>query len=345
MVFQKKTNSPDQLIGARLSPHHLVKCISSGVPSIDALLLGGGVPLGYSVTVVSDQPRTYSTVLHKFFASEGIESGHVVIVAGKGARLLASDLPTSTDQQEKSAVHDQKLKIAWAYQNQPQVANEPKTGGATRFGHYWDIAVTRDYETIKDNLVLIEPTDFDKAEDFERAVLEAVKMAKDKFPNRVIRLNMLDCGDIMWTKNEKLTRLLLRLRSITADSNVVTLATCAPSLSPVMVPFSDVAFSLENFIVKQSPFQGTYDGLLELSKLIQVGLRPFQPKVSQFGFKLKRKKFFVEALHLPPDFEEVKSSGCSSSSTSACSSSSSSTGNGGCCGSGGTTSKESSLDF
>ena len=36
-----------------------------------------------------------------------------------------------------------------------------------------------------------------------------------------------------------------------------------------MVPFSDVAFSLENFIVKQSPFQGTYDGLLELSKLIQ----------------------------------------------------------------------------
>ena len=111
MVFQKKTTSQDQLAGARLSPHHLVKCISTGVPSIDALLLGGGVPLGYSVTVVSDQPRTYSTVLHKFFTSEGIESGQFVIVAGKGARSLANDLPTSTDQQEKSAVHDQKLKI------------------------------------------------------------------------------------------------------------------------------------------------------------------------------------------------------------------------------------------
>ena len=63
--------------------------------------------------------------------------------------------------------------------------------------------------------------------------------------------------------------MLLRLRAVSADSNVVTLATCAPSLSSLMVPFSDVAFSLENFIVKQSTFQGTYDGLLELNKLIQ----------------------------------------------------------------------------
>ena len=80
MVFQKKSTHNDQLIGARVSPHHLVKCISTGVPSIDTLLLGGGLPLGYTMTVVSDQPRTYGSVLHKFYASEGIESDNLVII-------------------------------------------------------------------------------------------------------------------------------------------------------------------------------------------------------------------------------------------------------------------------
>ena len=195
MVFQKKTSNQEQLIGARVSPHHLVKCISTGVPSIDTLLLGGGLPLGYSLTIVSDQPRTYASVLHKFYASEGIEADNLVIIAGKGATQLANDLPTSTDQQEKSAVHDEKLKIAWAYQKQPVV---PQPTGTKRFGHYWDIAVTRDLEKIKKNLILIEPNQFDSAETFQKSILEQVKNAKEKNPNKVIRLNLLDCGDILW---------------------------------------------------------------------------------------------------------------------------------------------------
>ena len=137
----------------------------------------------------------------------------------------------------------------------------------------------------------------------------------------------------------------------------MTVVSCAPLLSQMMIQFSDVAVSLENFVVKKSPFQGTYDGILELNKLIQgtdleflcnfrrfyavkplkVGLRPFQPKVSTFGFKLKRKKFYVEALHLPPDFEEVKTSSCSTASS--CSGGQNDTG---CCGS---SKKDSSIDF
>ena len=83
MVFQKKSTQNDQLTGARVSPHHLVKCISTGVPSIDTLLLGGGLPLGYTMTVVSDQPRTYGSVLHKFYASEGIESDNLVVIGNQ----------------------------------------------------------------------------------------------------------------------------------------------------------------------------------------------------------------------------------------------------------------------
>ena len=165
------------------------------------------------------------------------------------------------------------------------------------------------------------------------------------------------------SKKEKLARFLIKLRSITAESNIVTVVSCAPLLSQMMIQFSDVAISLENFVVKKSPFQGTYDGILELNKLIQgtvhelklslryssdlifchrpkpliVGLRPFQPKVSTFGFKLKRKKFYVEALHLPPDFEEVKTTSCSTASS--CSGNQNDTS---CCGS---SKKDSPIDF
>ena len=54
-----------------------------------------------------------------------------------------------------------------------------------------------------------------------------------------------------------------------------------------MVQFSDVAFSLENFVVKKSPFQGTYDGILELNKLIQ-GMISFLFQISRL--KILRKK-------------------------------------------------------
>ena len=146
-----------EIKGLKTSPNHLVKCASTGVPSIDTLLLGGGLPVGYILSVVADEPRIYSYILHKFFSSEecfvivpkllsgihwpklvgpglkdspvesfkmvrtyeikklkkGIEAENVIFVAGKGSKSFFTDLPTSTDQQEKAQVQDEKLKIAW----------------------------------------------------------------------------------------------------------------------------------------------------------------------------------------------------------------------------------------
>ena len=59
-----------EIKGLKTSPNHLVKCASTGVPSIDTLLLGGGLPVGYILSVVADEPRIYSYILHKFFSSE-----------------------------------------------------------------------------------------------------------------------------------------------------------------------------------------------------------------------------------------------------------------------------------
>ena len=64
-------------------------------------------------------------------------------------------------------------------------------------------------------------------------------------------------------------------------------------------------------------------------------MRPFQPKTSSFGFKLKRKKFYIESLHLPPDFEEDKTEKTTGCGTPAPSSGGNSGASGGCCGSSG----------
>jgi hypothetical protein len=69
---------------------------------------------------------------------------------------------------------------------------------------------------------------------------------------------------------------------------------------------SDCQLKLSNFLIRESQFRGTYDGTIDVCKMVQVGIRPFQPTVKTFGFKLKRKKFNVEPLHLPPDFDEGK---------------------------------------
>ena len=116
-VSRDQKNLNLEIKGVRTSPNLLVKCVSSGVPSIDTFLLGGGLPVGFILGIISDQPRIYSLILQKFFAAEGIEAENVIFIAGKGAKKFPDEIPTSTDQQDKASMQDtqsqEKLKIAW----------------------------------------------------------------------------------------------------------------------------------------------------------------------------------------------------------------------------------------
>jgi len=334
-----------EIKGLKTSPNHLVKCASTGVPSIDTLLLGGGLPVGYILSVVADEPRIYSYILHKFFSSEGIEAENVIFVAGKGSKSFFTDLPTSTDQQEKAQVQDEKLKIAWAYQNKKAELNGPELrvppvglggpGGTSRYGHYWDIAAPRDVNQIKCPIISIEPTDYNGSKEFCSAILNQLEaVIKEHAETKLIRINFLDFGDILWPKGVELFQFLMKLRKLTSDRNVVTFITVPRTMETAICQFSDAQFKMSNFVVNQSHFKSIYDGIIDLTKMVQVGLRPFQPKTSSFGFKLKRKKFYIESLHLPPDFEEDKIEKTTGCGTPAPSSGGSAAG-GGCCGSSG----------
>ncbi|KAH0551817.1 elongator complex protein 4 [Cotesia glomerata] len=85
---------------------------------------------------------------------------------------------------------------------------------------------------------------------------------------------------------------------------------------------SDTAIALESFAgssKETNPIFKDYHGLLYVKKLSAINtLAPHCPESYDLAFKMRRKKFVIEILHLPPDFgeekeEKVTSFGCGSS--------------------------------
>lgn len=99
---------------------------SSGVPSLDDVL-GGGIQLGSSLTVLNPDPHSAHTdLLQKYFIAQGLFNGHHTYVFDCGARDLintcmwcpSSNSPTKvlTDDEE-AGKEDDKVKIAWRYES------------------------------------------------------------------------------------------------------------------------------------------------------------------------------------------------------------------------------------
>lgn len=66
----------------------------------------------------------------------------------------------------------------------------------------------------------------------------------------------------------------------------------------------DFSIGLESFaemdLMDTNPYKD-YHGIVHLHKLAAVNtLSAFTPKITDLGFKLRRKKFVIEKLHLPP---------------------------------------------
>lgn len=66
----------------------------------------------------------------------------------------------------------------------------------------------------------------------------------------------------------------------------------------------DFSIGLESFaemeMDKPNPYKD-YHGVVHLHKISAVNtLNAFTPKITDLGFKLRRKKFVIEKLHLPP---------------------------------------------
>jgi elongator complex protein 4 len=138
----------------------------------------------------------------------------------------------------------------------------------------------------------------------------------------VLRVAVQSLGTPIWNNgvipsNNSLPIFLHKLRALLRQSYAVALLTAPTELLEELGNARDVE-RLCDSVVRLEAFEGSdkesnplykdYHGLFHFVKLPRINaMLPCQPETLDLAFKLKRKRFSIEKLHLPPDLSETVS--------------------------------------
>ncbi|KAF3686339.1 Elongator complex protein 4 [Channa argus] len=236
------------------------------------------------------------------------------------------------------------MKIAWRYQNLPKV--QSALASSSRFGHYYDVSKTMEPEIrqaakchrfyLPEHPTQSSPTHSAVIESYS-ALLKSVQevihregfdvaapMSKSR---NILRIGLHSLGSALWgddltcqdspTHRHALTTLLYGLRALLRSSLSVAVVT-VPShliqdraLMGSITRLCDNAIALESFKGSERethPLYKDYHGLLHVRQVPHLNCLASQlPDHKDLAFKLKRKQFSIERLHLPPDLSETVS--------------------------------------
>ncbi|XP_075423447.1 elongator complex protein 4 isoform X2 [Ascaphus truei] len=333
--------------GSRPSARHGQLLLSCGVPALDHVL-GGGLAIGTLLLIEEDTYSTYSHLLLKYFLAEGVVNGHEVFVASanEDPTDILQDLPAplineipkqgdgvNTQAAAASAPDSQDtMKIAWRYQNLPQVQSVPIY--PSRFGHYYDVSKTMPPEMLWaakcHHFYLPQRMSWDQK-------LRVCKMACDYNPllesiqrvihqegfdgsnpqkrqKNVLRIGIQSLGSVLWGDDicsedhpqnlHSLTRFLYALRGLLRMSLSVCVITVPTHLIQNKAitlrvrNLSDTVVGLESFIGSEretNPLYKDYHGLLHVHQIPRLNsLISDVSDTKDLAFKLKRKLFTIE---------------------------------------------------
>ncbi|KAK2913425.1 hypothetical protein Q8A67_001824 [Cirrhinus molitorella] len=235
------------------------------------------------------------------------------------------------------------MKIAWRYQNQPRV--QTALASSVRFGHYYDVSKTMEPELrqaakchsfyqLQETPVTTGSSPLPSP---YLALLKSIQtvIRKEGFDGsapqskvrNVLRLGLHSLGSVLWGDDvcckdnpahcHALTTFLYALRGLLRTSLSVAMVTIPSHLiqnRAVMgriIKLSDTAIALESFRGSEketNPLYKDYHGLLHVRQLPRLNCLSCEvPDTKDLAFKLKRKQFTIERLHLPPDLSETVS--------------------------------------
>lgn len=139
--------------GVRPSPLTSHSVTSTGTTSLDDLLGGhAGLALGSSLLIEESGTTDFAGALLRFYAAEGICQGHIVHIVGVGDGWVR-ELPGVAEERGerkvgKSSSEDEKMKIAWRYENLGQAGER---GASLGIGHsesrHYDISINVDFDS------------------------------------------------------------------------------------------------------------------------------------------------------------------------------------------------------
>lgn len=314
---------------------------SSGVPDLD-ILLGGGLAIGTVLVLEEDLSGNYSKLLLKYFLSEGLVHNHSLVVTNSGVdgksivqNLPSFDLKAPVDESVPKT-EDDKMKIAWRYQNKNTTKENYNNFGAN--GHSFNLLKTVSNEVLEK--CDIKVCDVKELEDADESVWKNTSYCKlvqeihEKVKNggflidptvkpehkNILRIGVQSLGSLLWGdlkySSKNLCTFLISLRAIMRSCFGVAVITIPSNV----LNFSDIREKIQicsDYVVQLESFEGggivnqvykDYHGLLYINKIPCLGaLAPPNHLIqdpSQLVFKSKRTKFVIEKFHLPPDLSE-----------------------------------------
>ncbi|BHF75219.1 Elongator subunit elp4 [Sparganum proliferum] len=335
-------NPPKNLAGLKKLVAQGQFVTASGIPSFDALL-GGGQVVGS--TCLFDIHGTYASYFVKLFAAQGLVNSHrVCLISATGCYDgFLKSLPglAGSNKDPEPSTGDDYLDIAWRYKDiLPQTTAPPKSS----FSHQFDMASTlnlSDCSTSEVSKCALRVDPRKSLCDNLNAVLEHINSIAATSQKQVNRIVIESLASPLWGRQPEsltncLANFLLRLRLILRDSFNVAYITLPPSVIKAVEPqtrwmtYADYAFQLDGFdgcdaSVTPNPLYRDYDGLLKvirLPSLSRFNLEPVsRPLTYDWAFKLQRRQFIVQHLHLPPCLSETASRSTVTESIISCSSS------------------------
>ncbi|XP_052582509.1 elongator complex protein 4 isoform X2 [Peromyscus californicus insignis] len=240
---------------------------------------------------------------------------------------------------------DVNMKIAWRYQFLPKMQVGPVS--SSRFGHYYDVSKRISQELLGSSkwhgFFLPEHITSElKGEScsLSRGYMKLLQFIQNviytegfdgsnpqKKQKNILRIGIQNLGSPLWgddiccTENcdnsLRLTKFLYVLRGLLRTS----LSACIITMPTHLIQnraittrvrnLSDTVVGLESFIGSESetnPLYKDYHGLIHIRKIPRLNnLTCDESDVKDLAFKLKRKLFTIERLHLPPDLSDTVS--------------------------------------
>ncbi|XP_037677557.1 elongator complex protein 4 isoform X1 [Choloepus didactylus] len=238
-----------------------------------------------------------------------------------------------------------KMKIAWRYQLLPKMETGPVS--PSRFGHYYDLSKRLPQQLIEASkyhgFFLPEKISTSFKEEPHSMTHGYIKLLHfiqniiyedgfdgsnpQKKQKNILRIGIQNLGSPLWgddicctekyDNSHSLTKFLYILRGLLRTSLSVCIITIPSHLIQNkaiiarVTNLSDTVVGLESFIGSEketNPLYEDYHGLIHIRQIPRLNnLICDVSDVNDLAFKLKRKLFTIERLHLPPDLSDTVS--------------------------------------